>query len=84
MGSQRVIDALTRYLKVHGPKILSNVGDQEIVRIELRALFRYYERESREDRLMNHIEGFEWRGCRVEGDYLLVPVSLIREVLGVE
>ncbi len=84
MGSQRVIDALTRYLKVRGPKILSNVGDQEIVRIELRALFRYYERESREDRLMNHVEGFEWRDCRVEGDYLLVPVSLIREVLGVE
>ncbi|GEM_PF-3155401 len=84
MGRERVIDALKRYLKVHGPRILSNVGDQEIVRIELRALFRYYERESRDDRLMDHVEGFEWRGCRVEGDFLLVPVSLIREVSSVE
>ncbi len=81
MGRDRVAEALIRYLKVHGRRILSNANDQEMVRIEIRALFRYYERESRDDRLERRIEGFEWRGCRVDGEHLMVPLSLVREVL---
>ena len=81
-GHKRVADALLRYLKVHGRRILSNAEGQKEVKIEIRALFRYYEREGQGDKLMDHIGGFSWRGCRVEGGYVVVPTSLVREVVG--
>ncbi len=79
MGNEGVAEALTRYLAVHSKRILSNLGDQEEVKIEIRALFRYYEKKNREDKITHHMEGFEWRGCRIEGNYIIVPVSLIEE-----
>lgn len=81
MASERVIDALIKYLKVHGRRILSNVYGQDHLKIELRALFKYYDRASKDDRLMDHMKGFGWKGCRVEGEFLVVPVELIREVV---
>ncbi len=79
MTEEGVAEALVRYLSVHGRRILSNLGDQEEVRIEIRALFRYYEKKDKEDKITDHLKGFEWRGCRVEGDYIIVPISLIEE-----
>jgi len=81
----RVIQALKRYLKVHGRRILSNINEsQEEIKIELRALFRYYEKESKDDRLLDHVSGFNWEGCSVTDRYIVVPVSLIRKIIDEE
>ncbi len=79
MAEERVVKALSEYLTVHGRRILSNVGDQREVRIEIKALFRYYEKENKEDRITYHLNGFRWRGCRAEGNYIVVPVHVIEE-----
>ncbi len=75
-----VKETLLSYLRVHGKRILSNLPEgQEEVKIEVRALFRYFQGRGK---LMDRVEGFEWEGCRYEDGYLVVPVSLIRRVVG--
>ncbi len=81
MKENGAVSALRRYLKVHGRRILSTAGAQREVRIEIRALFRYYERKDKDDRLVDHLGEFKWEGCRVEGDYVIVPISIIRDIV---
>ncbi len=72
-------ETLISYLKVHGRRILANLPeDQDVVKIEVRALFRYFKGKGK---LMDRVEGFQWRGCRYEGGYMIVPVKLIRELV---
>ncbi len=74
-----VKETLISYLKVHGRRILANLPEgQEVVKIEVRALFRYFKGRGK---LMDRVEGFQWRGCKYEDGYVLVPVELIRELL---